>query len=270
MKTRRLWVLGLATFLLALLWRAPAASLYGWSGLRNGPVQALGLDGHLGAGSAAALALGGQPVVQDLRWRFEPWWLLLLRAAFRIEGGGDTFSVNGRLEFTPSGINLKNTRLAGGAKALLAPFGFAFAPIDGQAGLDLSSLSLRDGFPVWAEGVAQIHRLAWTLGRDPLALGDVQATISTANGVVLARIEPLGGPLDVGGDARLTPADRSYELDLQLKAKDLSNTQLSNLLHTLGQPDVQGWYHVRNRGKLGGGPPGPPPPRGPRPPPGAG
>ena len=62
-------------------------------------------------------------------------------------------------------------------------------------------------------------------------------------------ISTLSGPLDASGEVHLL-ADRSYDYDLQVKARDNADPALRNLLQTMGQPDVSGYYHQRNRGKL--------------------
>ena len=91
--------------------------------------------------------------------------------------------------------------------------------------------------------------------------GDFKATLSTVPAAagtsgppsIKVVIETLGGPLDAGGEVHLQ-ADRSYDYDLQLKAKDNADPNLRNLLQSggLGQPDTRGYYHLRNRGQLPG------------------
>ena len=179
MKRSRLILIGVLVFAWTLLMHAPAANLYGWFAPKGAQAQLYGLDGDLADGRAEALGLNGRPILQNLRWSFQPWWLPLLRAAFHVSGGGSDLNLDGRVALVFGGINLGNTRLTGGIKPLLGMAGFPFVPIDGQARIDLDSLKLRQGFPQSASGSAAIHGLAWALGKAPMPLGDFKAVIST-------------------------------------------------------------------------------------------
>jgi hypothetical protein len=260
MKSRTLILIGVAVFAWTLLLHAPAASLYAWFAPKNSPVQLYGLDGELTEGRLQALGVNGRPVLQSLHWRFQPLWLPLLRAVFHVDGGGQNLSLNGRVALVFGGVNLANTQASGGIKALLGAAGFPFVPVDGQARMDLDSLKLRQGFPQSASGTAELHGLAWTLTKNPMPLGDFKATISTERpttgttgaNVIKVAIETLSGPLDASGEVHLQ-ADRSYDYDLKIKAKDNADPMLRNMLQSMGQqPDVQGYYHLRNRGSLPG------------------
>lgn len=257
MKRSNLILIGVLVFAWTVLIHAPAADLYGWFAPKGAAVQLYGLDGNLGEGRAQALGLNGRPVLQSLHWQFQPWWLPLLRAAFHVSGGGSDLDIDGRVSLVFGGVNLANTKVTGGLKALLGVAGFPFLPVDGQARLDLDSLKLRQGFPQSASGNLEMHGLSFAMGKSPLALGDFKAVISTerpttgTTGVDTIKlvISTLSGPLDASGEVHLQ-VDRNYDYDLQVKAKDGADPALRNMLQTLGQPDVSGYYHMRNRGKL--------------------
>ena len=100
-----------------------------------------------------------------------------------------------------------------------------------------------------AGGAISIGRLRWALGRNPLVLGDFAITVSTEAGVIVARVAPTAGPLDVGGELRLN-ADRSFEVDLKIKAKPEAEPPVQNLVRTLGQPDTEGYFHIKTREQL--------------------
>jgi hypothetical protein len=252
MKTRTLVMIGLLAFLIFTVLSAPVGTLYGWFGPKTGSVQPLGLDGSLAEGRVAGVLVNGKPTLSDLHWRFKPLQLLLARAGFHVDGGGETLTLDVGIALLPgSGFNLSDTRVAGNVKALLGLAGQAFLPIDGQAGLTLDRFKLRKGFPTLAEGRLQLDHLAWTLSKDPLILGDFEALISTDNDRIIAKVQPLAGPLDVGGEIRLLTADRAYEVDLQVKPKPNAEPLVQNLVRSLGQPDTQGFWHVRSRGALG-------------------
>lgn len=252
MKTRTLALIGVFAFLAFAIAHAPVAVLYGWFGPKAGPTQLFGLDGSLLEGRVAGIVVNGKPTLSDLHWRWHPLQLLLARAAFRVDGGGEALTLDSGVALLPGGgINLTDARLAGGVKPVLGLAGQAFLPIDGQAGLTLDRLKLRKGFPTLAEGRLQLDRLAWTLAKDPLPLGDFEAVLTTESDRIIATVRPLSGPLDVGGEIRVLTADRTYEVDLQVRPKPNAEAMIQNLVRSLGQPDPQGFWHIRTRGALG-------------------
>ncbi|MDR3415843.1 MAG: type II secretion system protein N [Nevskia sp.] len=262
MKTRTLVVVGVLVLIWSLLMHAPAANLYAWFAPKNSPVELYGLDGDIARGKVQTVSLGGHPLLQSLRWRFQPWWLPLLRLSFAVEGGQD-LNLDGRVALGPAGgVDVSGAHAGGGVKAMLGLAGIPFVPVDGQVRLNLDSLKLRKGFPSSAAGTLEVHGLAWTLVKDPQPLGDFKATITTerpttgtsGGNTIKAVIEPIAGPVDASGEVHLL-ADRSYDYDLQLKARDSSNATLNNMMQSLGQPDTRGYYHLRNRGTLAGAPP---------------
>ncbi|MDE0853322.1 MAG: type II secretion system protein N [Nevskia sp.] len=259
MKARTLLLIGLLAFLWTLLLNAPAATLYGWFAPKASPLQLWGMDGSLAQGQVQTLGVNGRPLLQNLRWTFQPWWLPLLRASFHVEGGGQDLNLKGRVALVIGGVNISGAQGGGSVKALAATAGFPFVPVDGQARFDLASLKLRKGLPQSVNGTVELHGLAFTLGKEPMPLGDFKATLSdqpppagtNGNNSVKAVIETLAGPIDASGEVHLQ-ADRSYDYDLQVKARDNADPNLRNLLQGggLGQPDTRGYYHLRNRGSF--------------------
>lgn len=259
MKARTLILIGVLVFAWTLLLTAPAANLYAWFAPKAAAVQLYGLEGSLDQGKVQTVGINGRPLLQNLRWDFQPWWLPLLRASFHVDGGGQDLNLKGRVALVFGGVNIASAQGGGGVKALAAIAGFPFVPIDGQARFDIGSLKLRKGFPTSVAGTAELHSLASTLGKDPLPLGDFKATLSnqpppagtSGNDSIKIVIETLGGPLDASGEVHVL-ADRSYDYDLQVKAKDNADPNLRNMLQggSLGQPDTRGYYHLRNRGTL--------------------
>jgi hypothetical protein len=260
-KVRTLILIGALVFLWTALLHAPAATLYAWFGPKASPVQLYGLEGSLDQGKVQSLGLNGRPLLQNLRWSFQPWWLPLLRASFHVASSSSDLSLKGRAAFVIGGIDLANAEGGGTLKPLLGLAGYAFLPVDGLLHFQLDSLKLRHGFPAAAQGSAELHSLSFALGTNATPLGDFKAVLSTqkpATGTATADairivVSTLGGPLDLSGEVHVQ-ADHSYDYDLQLKAKPGADQNLANLLQGggLGQPDPNGYYHLRNRGQLPG------------------
>src|SRR3546814_12572740 len=75
----------------------------------------------------------------------------------------------------------------------MSVFGQPFAPIDGQANLELTRFKMIGDWPSDIEGSLRIQGLAWTLARDPVVLGDYQADIKPDGNDLLALVHTIGG-----------------------------------------------------------------------------
>jgi general secretion pathway protein N len=245
-------ILGIVTFLCGLIFYAPAASFYRWTTPQgsNPVVTYYGIQGTLAQGEAAAIEIRGHTILSNLHWTLKPLWLLLAQRAFEITGGGEQAALNGIIRLGPTGATtLSGLHASLSLKSLLAAAGQAFVPMDGQVELDLHSLKLKDNLIKSADGLAQLHNLAWTLAKEPLILGDFEARSTTEGETVTISIKSVSGPLDVSGDIKLT-ADQNYQANLQFRAKPRAEPVLRNLVSSAGQPDAQGWTHYRAQGRL--------------------
>lgn len=252
MKRGSLIVLGLVTFVLTLAFQAPAARLHGWvaTSLAASGIQLQGVEGTLSEGRATEIGLQGNPLVRDIGWTMRRLHLLLGRASFALSGGRDGQLVDGTASLLPSGtLTLSDFKLVTPLKEGLAAAGYPFMPVEGQLGLDLLTLKLRQRWPQKAQGTLTLRGLGWKLGREPVLLGDYEAALDNETAGVKADIRSLSGALEVSGQARLGD-DRSYEMDLLMRPKPNAPPMVGNLVRNLGQPDTQGWYHLRRQGRL--------------------
>lgn len=247
---RILWIVAGLVFGLTLITHVPAALLYGVFKPKEGsPVQIHGVQGAWSEGSVSGISLRNRLIAQDLHWQFKPLQLLLGRVALRLSGGGQIATLDGTVTRSFGGIGLRDFRFAGGIKNLAAAAGYAFVPVDGRAGGELGKLIFKQGALNDAEGSLDLKSLAWTLAREPLLLGDFHAEITTEPEAITAVISSPSGPLEANGTARLLP-DQSYDVDILVKPKPGASEMLMNYARTLGAPDTQGYYHIRQRGQL--------------------
>lgn len=252
MKRRWYVAAGSVTFFVALIILAPAATLTAWFKPKQSPavVEFFGVQGTISSGQAAGLNIAGHPALSNLQWTLKTWRVLLGQLAFQLQSGGDT-ALEGRIGMSLLGsTNIDNLHSDMSIKSLLTAVGQPYLPVDGKATLNMDSVRLRKQQIKSADGKIEIHNLVWTLASDPIDLGAFNANISTASGIILVKIEPLAGALEISGDAKLTSSDQSYEAHLQLRPKQDANPMIRNLLSSVGEPDGQGWYHLRRQGKL--------------------
>ncbi len=251
MKSRYLLMIGLIAFGLSLIATAPAATLYGWLAPKEPPplIQPSGLSGSLFKGQAELLRYLQRPVLSGLSWELEAMSLLTGRLAYRLLARDPQLPLAGRVAIGLGGAHIDDFKMAGGIRALAAIAGQPFVPVNGQAALDLRRLRLEQGWPRDAEGSLQVVGLAWTLARDPVALGDFEASFTREQDDLVSLIRTLSGPLDLNGDARLK-ADRSYELHLQLRPKPDAPPMVQNLVRSIGTADAQGYFHIRRQGQM--------------------
>jgi general secretion pathway protein N len=247
---RYLLLLGLLGFAATLALHTPAALLYAWSGPRpETGLQLHGIQGTLGQGGFSALSVQNRPVLRDVSWSLHPAWLAMLRLTADVQAAGDTV-IRARVSRAPFGaLRVSDLNAAGTVKSLLGMAGQAALPVEGQLRLDLPVLRLEDGVPVAAEGSADLENLAWTLAREPMVLGSFNAGLSTDDKGILVNIGSGPGPLEAAGTATLSK-DRLYDLHLQLRARPEATPALQSYLRSLGQPDAEGWYHIRRNGSL--------------------
>lgn len=248
MPKKKILIVALAlSFVLSLFFNAPAAVLYGWLQPRLGTLELVGVDGHLREGQVAAVQLNGRPLIEQLHWKLRLSDLLLARLGVDLDARGSTL-LSGHVSRSFGSLRARELRVAGGLKTVLAAVNQPFAPLDGELGLALEQLILRQNWPRHAQGTVRVDKLSWTLARDPLVLGSYQAVIAPDGDDVVATISTLGGALEVSGKARARP-DRHYELHLQMRPRGNAPPMLLNLLNSLGAPDPQGYYHLRKEGQ---------------------
>lgn len=243
-----LWAAG-TVFALTLIAQLPAALVFTATKPKTSQFEAYGLQGPWTRGQLSGLTSKGRLIAQDLHWRFKPLQLLLGRAAFAIEGGGELATLQGGVALAPGSVRLSDFRLAGNLKKLAATVGFPYVPVDGQLGGEIEQLRLTKGLIEHFVASLDLRGLAWTLARDPLLLGDFHAEVTTTDEAVIAAITSPSGPLEAEGEMRLTP-DKKYDIDIKLKPKPGASEMLINYVHSVGNPDPQGYFHLRQKGQL--------------------
>ena len=249
MKRNVLIGIGAVVFFWTLLTQVPAALVYGWARPHLTGVQLFGVDGSLDSGSLTGLNLSDHPIDEKIRWQLHPLWLLAGRLGIGIDGSG-LMQLTGGVQQGIGGLRLRKLNGSGDAKAIAGLVGYGFAPISGNIRFDDLSLRLSKGVPVSADGVVELHGLAWALGANPATLGDFRATASTQGNNILIKVESLAGPLDANGTITFDPGSKKYDSDLKLHPKDGADPMLKNMLQMSGPADATGTFHLKRSATL--------------------
>lgn len=222
------------------------------------------LSGSLLDGQAGYITVAGVSA-DDLHWRVKPLQLLTgsLGAQVAVSQQSKDLSQDNawlrtQLRFGLLNNSLKLTDLTAvaGLEALQKPLKISYLPLSGNLRLEMEELALEldDDVAPWPSqlvGRIQLLDTQWKLG-EAAAIGNFSAQLSQTDGVLLAQIEDSDeAKLSLRGQAELQ-ADRSYSAQLQLKAKADTPTALSNQMKALGRTDAQGWYRLKQNGRLPG------------------
>lgn len=251
---RKRWLIlaALVAALVTAVLQAPVPYLYGWFAPQAMPVAVTGMDGTIRHGTIRAIAHDNRVVARDLQWQWRPHRLLGLGLGWQLRFAGPVtgeaitdVSAGGRL-------SVSGLRAIGELDAIMAAAGFAGLPLSGRAAARIEALALnRQGIPTQLSGHAELLQLSWDVGRTPLVIGDFRADLETDDqGHLVARISsPEDSPVEATGEARLQP-DGVYQADIRVRARSGASEQVRSILGIIGQPDRQGYYRLRQRGRL--------------------
>jgi general secretion pathway protein N len=241
---RTLVIAGMATLVVALLIAFPARLAWQW--IAPSGVALQGISGSVWNGQAREASAGGL-YLADVRWRFRPFAIL----AGRIEYAVSAAPVAGFIEADVSILAGGTTGLENVAASLpiaaLGPF-IEVTGLDGEVHLEIDRLLLRGGLPIDADGRVALSGLI-IRPLAPSVLGDFQASVATADGVVRGTVEDLSGVLDVTGAVELRP-DRSYSFTGLIATRPGAPHEVDRQLQYLGSADAEGRRSFRLEGQL--------------------
>lgn len=242
-------VTGLTGFLLCLIAFTPAPLLYHWSrGMLSPQAQLYGLRGNLWQGGAAGANLGGVRL-QAVEWQLRPLSLLFLRLSHRVTAQTDGDRIETVVSRTPLGT-LRVANLDGSLplEQLGPSLRLPILPVSGRMQLHLKQLKFRKTKLVEAEGGVDFNNLSFSFSSPPAALGNYRGEFTTAQQTIQLAIASQGsGPLEATGSAEIK-SDGQYTLDLKLRPRATAAASVVSLVQSLGQPDAEGWYHLRQAG----------------------
>lgn len=241
---KSLLLVGLLTFVAALILMFPARVAYQWFAPPG--VQLSSLEGTVWSGSAAEVSAAGL-YLRDLNWRLRPLYLLTGRVAASIEARPSSGFLEADIAAGLGGeVALANVN----ASLPLRDFAtlVRMPGLAGNASVQFDELRIRDGLPVAADGTLAVADLVAPMV-DPGSIGGYRAEFFTDDNAVVASIEDVDGVFDLAGSLTLS-ANRNYQFIGKVAATDGTSEKLRRQLRFLGSPNDRGQHDIRLEGQL--------------------
>ena len=241
---KSLLLVGLLTFVAALILMFPARVAYQWFAPPG--VQLSSLEGTVWSGSAAEVSAAGL-YLRDLNWRLRPLYLLTGRIAASIEARPSSGFLEADIAAGLGGeVALANVN----ASLPLRDFAtlVRMPGLAGNASVQFDELRIRDGLPVAADGTLAVADLVAPMV-DPGSIGGYRAEFFTDDNAVVASIEDVDGVFDLAGSLTLS-ANRNYQFIGKVAATDGTSEKLRRQLRFLGSPNDRGQHDIRLEGQL--------------------
>ncbi len=238
-------------FLIALLTQLPARTAWQWladDAAANGFFIS-NPDGTAFNGSAAGISVAGLSI-KSPRWQTQYWPLLIAQLRLQLNASFDGYPLVSTIKLKPTGsLGLRDVEAAAQLSTLAPVFQLPLMPLSGLLVVDMDEVEVESNHLGQLRGHAVIKNAEWIMMRPALALGNLQADITTRDEMITAELSSEG-PLLIRGTATLNTAGH-YEADIQLRGDSGADPRLNNLLKTLGQPS-DGWYRIKTQGQLPG------------------
>lgn len=241
---KRYILVGLVVFLGVLVVTFPARVAYNW--FAPSDMQLTGISGSVWNGKAVeALAAGA--FIQDITWKLKPASIFSGQLAFATSGKPASGSLTSDVAVSLTG-SLILSNIFGNVPLDMVHPAFQQNGISGDVTLGFSSLIIRDGLPIEANGNITITNM-FAPNLSSARLGDYKADFQTADEKITATVVDLSGVLDVSGTITLSP-DRSYQLIGEVGALPGAPPSVVQQLQFLGSADQRGFRPFRFEGSL--------------------
>lgn len=245
---RALLVLVLLALLLlgVLVWTAPADIAYRYLRDRFGPIELSGITGSVWQGRAAEVtALGRGLGALDWRLAKGPLFSRRLDGHFVLGGAG----IEGSADVAGGNDELRiaNLKLALPAELLGPAMDIPALVFEGRVVLDVPEAQLAGGYLRTARGSAVWQDIG-VRGAAVARLPGIRADFApTPDGTIEAKLDDLGGALDVDGIVKIRDGAFTCEARLALREPD---PHLAEMLKFIGERTPDGASLLRVEGTL--------------------
>jgi general secretion pathway protein N len=244
-------IFGIVFYLGFLLTTLPADLVYGYwknSAGKATPVFLEGVDGSVWSGKVALANISGQQL-QNLKWQFKPWKMLLgdaeLAMYFKMKDGYG----KGVLGYNVFGKTYARNLDAWLPMGWVLPmFNLGSLKPGGALAVNLKELQLRNktvatalGSLVWQDAEITILK--------PMPLGSFKVELEPTNEGIKGVISDMGGPLQIEGLINLDQQGK-YNLTAEVAVRDPNQQDLKSAISSLGRPDRNGKVKLQQSGDL--------------------
>jgi general secretion pathway protein N len=240
----RLLVVGLVTFVAALVIVFPARLAYHWFAP---PALALsGLRGSVWNGSAAEGMISGV-YVRALSWRLRPPALLTGKIGYTVAASPASGFIDMKVGLGLTGT-ITISDLQGSLPLQTLEQTVHIPGLRGAINLQFDRLQFRDGLPVAAAGTVEVKDLV-APAVDRASIGGYRAEFFTQDSGVVASVEDTDGVVDIAGSLQISK-NRNYQFVAQIGPKARTPANVRQQLKFLGSPNDRGQHELRLEGKL--------------------
>lgn len=247
--------IGLAWFLLKLLFTVPAPLIVGQLSKSVPQFDAQGVQGTIWNGSATNVTIvidGTHQSLGETQWQLSKLPLLWGSAAVELSAKTAQQSLNANAVISASGsVSLEDTDLSVPA-ALLR--GFAPIPVEigGNVSLRINQLELADMQLESLDGVLTWQGAEINLTGVPTLLGSYVAELSMdEQGNYLADITELGGgALGITGTVKYAPERKHVKLNSEILPSNKLDPGVRNMIKQLGRADARGAIKFNYEGNI--------------------
>jgi hypothetical protein len=245
MKARKAVLLGLAVFLLVLLFVLPASWV---AAVLPTGVQCGQWGGSVWRGQCIDLTVsdGGRSTVtlDSLHWKVTPLALLRFSLAADFQGAWPQGAAAGHIVVRPGG-SIRLRGLTG--RSLLDQKFFAALPAGWNGSVDLRELELdwHTGSLDRLGGELEVHDLFDARG---MALGSYRLEFPPSSTLPFTgQLRDTGGPVEVDATLQLT-AERAWSLEGRMRVRDPADELLNRRLDMLNAAGADGWRRLSAAG----------------------
>ncbi|MCU7844966.1 MAG: type II secretion system protein N [Candidatus Thiodiazotropha sp. (ex Monitilora ramsayi)] len=246
------WItLGIASYLLFLIFNFPAQQAIGWvsaSDIRP-PVEFMGASGTVWSGGADRVVYRKIPLGK-VKWHFRPANLLLGRLAYEIELTDAGQKITGVAKAgLAGGYRLEQVEGLLLANRIPQLIGQNQLNINGKVDLNDLSLDYEDGRLTSTEG-----RIRWldasVASPINLQVGDLQADLSTDDtGSINAQIKDLKGTTRIKAEVSLKN-DGNFQVDGTVKPGSQTDPGLNAALSAIARSKPDGSFQLKYSGRI--------------------
>ena len=249
MKTFKLVLLGLITFIITAIWLTPTAFIAPYVQRAVPGLQLNGGSGTIWSGAAARVTYQ-QYDFGRVKWTLKPLTSLTsLSAVADVDMKSDWLEARGEMGYGyDRSIHVKDTRFELEAAALSqfqrsAQMGGEFNGLITEAALSPGAFPFLEGTVNWTQGSLN----------SPIRLepGNYRALVSSTDNELKADLSSNDAPLELSGNVKLGD-DWRYQSDVLVKPRPGSSPLLGSLLRTAagGNPNPDGSLRINRQGAM--------------------